>query len=47
MRSIVETDFNYWNFETSVRGLELCHEVFGIEVCVNDGYVVAVGKDEE
>lgn len=37
---------SYWNHLISIEGLELWHELTGEEFVIEDGHIVARGKEE-
>lgn len=42
-----EDEFNYWNFYTSVRALEIYCDGMCVACIIEDGHVVALGVDVE
>lgn len=41
------SQFNYWNFFTSLNGILLWYELTGETFTIDGGYIVAIGEEED
>lgn len=46
MKKFSKSNVIYWNHVVSIEGLELWHELTGEEFIIEDGRIVARGKEE-
>ena len=46
MKRFTKSNILYWNRLVSIEGLELWHELTGEEFIIEDGLLVARGKEE-